>query len=85
MWQLCILAGCYRNQHKKYYPESVETQKGRMKKQLQNVRSTKVRITDDNNDDIELDRTLKKHNIMVKGIHAHTTMYTNQTGFFPVQ
>jgi hypothetical protein len=56
-----------------------------MKKQWQNVQSTKVRITDDDNDDIELDRTLKKHNIMVKVIHAHNTMYTNQTGCFPVQ
>ncbi len=63
----------------------METQKGHMKKQRQNVRSTKVRITDDDNDDIELDRTLKKHNIMVKVIHAHTTMYTGQTGCFPVQ
>jgi hypothetical protein len=45
----------------------------------------KVRITDDNNDDIELDRTLNKHNIMVKVIYAHNTMYTNQTCCFPVQ
>jgi hypothetical protein len=56
-----------------------------MKKQRQNVQSAKVRITDDNNEDIELDRTLKKHNIMVKVIHAHNTMYTDQTGHFPVQ
>jgi hypothetical protein len=70
---------------KKYCPESVETQKGHMKKQRQNVRLTKVRITDDDNDDIELDRTLKKHSIMVKVIHAHTTMYTDQTGCFLVQ
>jgi hypothetical protein len=34
---------------------------------------------------IELDRLLKKHNIMVKVIHPHTTMYTDQTGCFPVQ
>jgi hypothetical protein len=34
---------------------------------------------------IKLDRTLKKQNIMVKVIHACTTMYTNQTGRFPVQ
>ncbi len=49
------------------------------------MRSTKVRITDDDNDDIELDRTLKKHNIMVKVIHTRNTMYTDQTGCFPVQ
>ncbi len=40
---------------------------------------------DINNGDIELDRMLKEHNIMVKVIHAHTMMYTDQTGRFPVQ
>ncbi len=51
------------------------------------MRLAKVRITDDDNDGIELDRTLKNTTsyIMVKVIHAHNTMYTNQTGCFPVQ
>ena len=64
-WLKAIVCGNYASwpgvtatNVKKYCPESVETQKRHMKKQRQNVQSTKVRITDDNNDDIELDRTL---------------------------
>jgi hypothetical protein len=34
---------------------------------------------------IKLDRMLKNQDIMVKVIHECTTMYTNQTGCFPVQ
>ncbi len=56
-----------------------------MKKQRQNVRSTKVRVLENDNEDVELDRTIKKHDVMVKVIHAPTTMYINQTGRFPVQ
>jgi hypothetical protein len=70
---------------KKHFLESIKTQKGHMKKQRQNVRSTKVRVLENDNEDVKLDRTIKKHDIMVKVIHARTTMYTNQTGWFPVQ
>lgn len=90
-WLKAIAKGCYASwpgaNAKKHYPESVETQKGHMKQQRQNVQSRKMRINNGNNDDndIELDRTLNKHIIMVKVIHAHTTMYTDQTGCFPVQ
>jgi hypothetical protein len=70
---------------KKHFPESIETQKGHMKKQRQNVWSTKIRVLGQDEEHIELDRMLKKQNIMVKVIHARTTMYTNQTGCFPVQ
>jgi hypothetical protein len=70
---------------KKHFPESIETQKGHMKKQRQNVRLTKVQVFGQDEEHIKLDRLLKKHNIMVKVIHAHTTMYTDQTGCFPVQ
>ena len=55
-----------------------------MKRQRQNVRSKKMKISADDGN-TELDKTLKKHDIMVKVIHAHTTMYTDQTGRFPVQ
>jgi phosphopantetheinyl transferase (holo-ACP synthase) len=79
-WLKAIVCGYYASwpgvtatNVKKYCPKYVETQKGHMKKQRQNVQLMKVRITDDDNDDIELDRTLKKHNIMVKVIHAHNT------------
>jgi hypothetical protein len=36
-------------------------------------------------EDVELERSIKKHNIMVKVINAHNTMFTDQTGRFPVQ
>ena len=70
---------------KKHFPESIETQKGHMKKQRQHVRSKKVQVLENDNKDAKLDRTIKKHDVMVKVIHARTTMYTNQTGWFPVQ
>ncbi len=56
-----------------------------MKKQLQNVRSTKIQVLGQDEEHIELDRMIKKQNIMVKVIHTRTTMYTNQTSHFPVQ
>jgi hypothetical protein len=56
-----------------------------MKKQRQNVWSTKIRVLKNDNKDVKLDRTIKKHDVVVKVIHARTTMYTNQTGWFPVQ
>jgi hypothetical protein len=49
------------------------------------VRSTQVRVLENDNKDVKLDRTIKKHDVMVKVIHARTMMYTNQTGWFPVQ
>ncbi len=91
-WLKVIACGNYKSwlgvttaNVKKHFPESIETQKGHMEKQRQNVRSTKVRILGQDGKHIELDRMLKKHNIMVKVIHARTTMYSNQTGCFPVQ
>ncbi len=56
-----------------------------MKKQRQIVRSTKIRVLGQEEEHIKLDRMLKIQNIMVEVIHARTTMYTNQTGCFPVQ
>jgi hypothetical protein len=70
----------------KHFPESVETQKGHMKKQRQNVRSTKQKvIVDDDPDGVELTRAITKQNILVKVINANETVFTNQTGRFPVQ
>jgi hypothetical protein len=56
-----------------------------MKKLRQNVQPTKVQVLGQDEEHIELDRALKKHNIMVKVIYPHTTMYIDQTGCFPVQ
>jgi hypothetical protein len=71
---------------KRHYPESVETQKGHLKKQRQNVRSTKKKISEDVPlEDCELTRTITKHNILVKVINANETVYTDQTGRLPIQ
>ncbi len=69
----------------KHFPESVETQKGHMKKQRQNVRSTRSPVKQAGEDMIELTRTLAKHNILVKVINANQTVYSDQTGRLPVQ
>ena len=69
----------------KHFPESVETQKGHMKKQRQNVRSTKEKINDDVDDAGELTRAITKHTILVKVINANETVYTDQTGRLPIQ
>ncbi len=47
---------------KKHFPESVETQKGHMKKQRQNVRSTK-QVVDLLSEDEELTRSVTKHSL----------------------
>ena len=68
----------------KHFPDSVETQKGHMKKQRQNVRSTKQAIKQPTENE-ELTRTLAKQNIMIKVVNTESTVYSNQTGRFPVQ
>ena len=57
-------------------------QKGHMKKQRQNVRSMKKK---ESTEDEELTRAVSKHDILVKIINAKETVYTDQTGRFPVQ
>ena len=70
----------------KHFPESIETQKGHMKKQRQNVRSTKVKMpTETVTEETELTRTLAKQNIMMKIFNASETVYSDQTGRLPVQ
>ena len=70
----------------KHFPESVETHKGHMKKQRQNVRSTKRVVEETSGDgDVKLNRTLTKHNILVKVVNAQQTVYSDQTGRLPVQ
>ncbi len=70
----------------RHFPESVETQKGHIKKQWQNVRSTKQKTrVDPTSENEELTPTLSKHNILVKVINASETVYTDQTGRLPVQ
>ncbi len=71
---------------RKHFPaESIEIQKDHMKKQRQNVRSTKAREQQTVTDKIEIRHALTKQNLMVKVINAQQTVYTDQTGWFPVQ
>ncbi len=70
----------------KLFPESVETQKVHMKKQRQNARSTQQKlILDDPTEDIELTRAIAKQNIFVKVVNAQETVYSDQTGWLPMQ
>jgi len=61
----------------KHFPESIETQKGHMKKQRQNVRSTKQKMSADaeSTEEGELIRAISKQNILI----------SDQTGRLPVQ
>ncbi len=70
----------------KHFPESVETQKGHMQKQCQNVRSTKQKICPDaTSDDTLLTQAVAKHNVLVKILNVNETVYSDQTGRLSVQ
>jgi hypothetical protein len=71
----------------KHFPESIETQQGHMKKQRQNVRSTKQKLIHikETSEDEELTLAVTKPNILVKVVNTHNTVYSNQTGRLPVQ
>jgi len=57
-----------------------------MKKQRQNVRSTKQQaIERPTSKKEELTRTISKQNILIKIINASETVYSDQTGRLPVQ
>ena len=67
----------------RYFPESDETAKGHMKRQRQNVRSTKVAVK------AVTDTTTEKNMPSNKELYLHVfnasdTMYTDQTGQFPI-
>jgi hypothetical protein len=71
---------------RRHFPhESIEIQKGHMKKQRQNIRSTKQKVTQNANAADELTHALSCQHLMVKVINETRTIYTNQTGRFPVQ
>jgi hypothetical protein len=77
-----ITANCVN----KYFPESVETLKGHLNKQRQNMRSTKQKmVADKPSEDIKLTRSISKQNILVKVINANEMVYSNQTERLPVQ
>jgi hypothetical protein len=68
----------------RYFPESDETQKGHMRKQRQNVRSTKVKETlNQEEDDTPQSPKKKEHDVNIRVFNAEETMHTDQTGRFP--
>lgn len=66
----------------RYFPESDETAKGHMKRQRQNVRSTKVVATHANSSTPVTMPQHKEYYLYV--FNAHDTLYTDQTGQFPI-
>ena len=66
----------------KYFPESTATLKGHMKKQRQNVRSTKVRMHTDIGNESPPQRAHQE--VYVKLYNAHDAIYSDQTGRMPV-
>ncbi|KAL7475096.1 LOW QUALITY PROTEIN: hypothetical protein ACHAW6_006934 [Cyclotella cf. meneghiniana] len=76
----------------RYFPDSDETQKGHMRQHRQNVRSTKVKhvqVEDDDTDNEnveEISRPLQRQRDVYVKVYDATkcAMYTDQTGRFPV-
>ena len=96
-WVKAIKAGFYvswpgltAEAASKHFPESEETQKGHLKKQRQNVRSTKRKVTFSDDDEmipqsITANSPGKQKFFFVKTMNAEGTIYTDQTGCFPTQ
>ena len=68
----------------KYLPESEETQKGHMNHQRQGVRSTKPKAVNFEDVDKSLTYGIREKNIYIKVVEVSNTIYTDQTGRFPV-
>jgi hypothetical protein len=76
--------GINANMVNRHCPESEETQKGHMKKQRQNVRSTRVKEAPAETDNDSPPTVQKKeHDVYIQIFNAEETMHTNQTGRFP--
>ena len=69
----------------KNFPDSDETQKGHMKQQCQNVRSTKVKqnVTDNQGKEDQNKPQAKLKDVYVKIYLANDTVHFDQTGCFP--
>ena len=67
----------------KYYPETDETPKGHMRQVRQGFCSTKERVSVPNDNDEKVPRR-KQHDIYVRVDQVKDTIYTDQTGKFPI-
>ncbi len=68
----------------KYYPKMIETIKGHLNQTRKNVRSTKVKATPLETCDTYL-HGKKVRNVYTQAYMVHETMFSNQTGQFPIQ
>ena len=68
----------------RYYPESDETAKGHMKRQRQNVRSTKIELQSVPMPTTQAEHLPKHKELYLFVFNAKDTMYTDQTGQFPI-
>ena len=68
---------------KKYYPETDETPKGHMRQVQQGICSTKERGSVPKDNDGKVSRR-KQHDIYVRVDQVKDTIYTDQTGKFPI-
>lgn len=68
----------------RYFPESDETAKGHMKRQRQNVRSTKVELQAAPIPTTQAEHLPKQKELYLFVFNAKDTMYTDQTGQFPI-
>lgn len=67
----------------KHYPKSNKTDKGHMRLQHMNVRSTKKIEDADTGDDTNSPMP-KEEDVCIYIFNAHNTVYTDQTGGFPI-
>ncbi|KAL9178273.1 hypothetical protein ACHAXT_001701 [Thalassiosira profunda] len=68
---------------KKYYPETAETPKGHMAQSRKNVRSTKSKPLEIGNPDPL--KGIKKRDVAIHVYDARETVFSDQTGKFPVR
>ena len=66
-----------------HFPESDKTQKGHMKKQRQNMRSTKIKVEIKSTREKPPTRVKKMHDVYIKIHNVSNTMHSDQTGRFP--
>jgi hypothetical protein len=69
----------------KYYPKTTKTAKGHLKQTRKNVRSTKVKPTPLETCDTSHLHSKKVCNVYTQMYMVHKTMFSDQTGQFPIQ
>jgi hypothetical protein len=69
----------------KYYPNTIKTAKGHLNQTRKNVRSTKVKATLLETCDTSHLHGKKVRNVYTQMYMVHKTMFSNQTGKFPIR